>query len=340
MLVDAVGAACEEYWRVLKSRGKKGKGKEKDAGQAQLLWEQFCGWLEEMADETEDEDLVRARPLESERLSLTSFTFTARFPFRQPRFGSRRSSSFPIPVPRPPPTPPANRSTSVRCPVAREEGDQGLRFGRDAARTAGASLGCANRDVRVAFDLGEGRSIAVDTGDPCSAFQLEAVGPLCRLHGANGGVDRRCREVVRVVDPTSTPHRRRPSRLVRIDLHRTCRPSASRTPSPPLRALPHHHRARLFPAQTPLAPLFRPFPLALLPLFRPRPIRSSTLLRPSLPATDLRANRLSPRSRARRMALVRRGTRPHRTGRQEPGSLEAGKGRCEAQEGRGRVEEV
>ncbi|BGP33859.1 U3 snoRNP protein [Rhodotorula toruloides] len=57
-LVDAVGAACEEYWRVLKSKGKKGKGKEKEAGQAQSLWEQFCGWLEEMADETDDEDLL------------------------------------------------------------------------------------------------------------------------------------------------------------------------------------------------------------------------------------------------------------------------------------------
>lgn len=58
-LVDAVGTACDEYWTVLRTKGKKGKGKADEAGQAQLLWEQFCGWLEEMADETDDEDLVR-----------------------------------------------------------------------------------------------------------------------------------------------------------------------------------------------------------------------------------------------------------------------------------------
>ncbi|BGP50153.1 U3 snoRNP protein [Rhodotorula kratochvilovae] len=64
-LVDAVGKACEEYWRVLKGlKAKKGKGKEREGegvraqAQAQQMWEQFCGWLEEMAEETEDEDLL------------------------------------------------------------------------------------------------------------------------------------------------------------------------------------------------------------------------------------------------------------------------------------------
>ncbi|GAA5914415.1 hypothetical protein JCM8208_002845 [Rhodotorula glutinis] len=68
-LVDAVGKACDEYWGVLKGLGggrkaAKGKGKEREgegdeAGtRAQHMWEQFCGWLEEVADETDDEDLL------------------------------------------------------------------------------------------------------------------------------------------------------------------------------------------------------------------------------------------------------------------------------------------
>ncbi|GAA6056822.1 hypothetical protein JCM3770_003586 [Rhodotorula araucariae] len=64
-LVDAVGNACEEYWRVLKGlRAKKGKGKEREGegsqaqAQALRMWEQFCGWLEEMAEQTEDEELL------------------------------------------------------------------------------------------------------------------------------------------------------------------------------------------------------------------------------------------------------------------------------------------
>lgn len=66
-LVDAVGKACAEYWTVLKKTGtaavgKKGKGKEREVGpQEQLLWEQFSGWLEEMADHADEdsEELVR-----------------------------------------------------------------------------------------------------------------------------------------------------------------------------------------------------------------------------------------------------------------------------------------
>ncbi|GAA5918748.1 hypothetical protein JCM6882_007721 [Rhodosporidiobolus microsporus] len=57
-LVDAVGKACEEYWKVLKGLGKKGKGKEREGVKAQEIWEQFCAWLEEMAEETEDDDLL------------------------------------------------------------------------------------------------------------------------------------------------------------------------------------------------------------------------------------------------------------------------------------------
>lgn len=64
-LVDAIGKACEEYWTVLKKlkADKKGKGKERDQAstspQAQQLWERFSGWLEEMAEQTDEEDLVR-----------------------------------------------------------------------------------------------------------------------------------------------------------------------------------------------------------------------------------------------------------------------------------------
>ncbi|GAA5825398.1 hypothetical protein JCM11251_006966 [Rhodosporidiobolus azoricus] len=57
-LVDAVGKACEEYWKVLKGLGKKGKGKEREGVKTQQIWEQFAAWLEEMADETKDDDLL------------------------------------------------------------------------------------------------------------------------------------------------------------------------------------------------------------------------------------------------------------------------------------------
>ncbi|GAA5878944.1 hypothetical protein JCM8547_003254 [Rhodosporidiobolus lusitaniae] len=60
-LVDAVGQAAEEYWKVLKGLGKKsleGKGQEQEGVKAQEIWEKFCGWLEEMADEVENEDLL------------------------------------------------------------------------------------------------------------------------------------------------------------------------------------------------------------------------------------------------------------------------------------------
>lgn len=65
-LVDAIGKGCEEYWTVLKKlkADKKGKGKERDQAstspQAQQLWERFSGWLEEMAEQTEEQDLVRS----------------------------------------------------------------------------------------------------------------------------------------------------------------------------------------------------------------------------------------------------------------------------------------
>ncbi|GAA5922923.1 hypothetical protein JCM1841_004474 [Sporobolomyces salmonicolor] len=57
-LVDAVGKAAEEYWAVLKKAGKKGKGKAKETEGMQKIWEQFAAWLEDMAEETEDEDLL------------------------------------------------------------------------------------------------------------------------------------------------------------------------------------------------------------------------------------------------------------------------------------------
>ena len=62
--MDAVGKVAGEYWKVLKKNGRKvkGKGKAKEGeGESivQKVWERFAAWLEEMAEETEDEDLVR-----------------------------------------------------------------------------------------------------------------------------------------------------------------------------------------------------------------------------------------------------------------------------------------
>ncbi|GAA5977679.1 hypothetical protein JCM10908_005054 [Rhodotorula pacifica] len=83
-LVDAIGKACDEYWSVLKKLGglasKKGKGKEKEAEsspQARQLWERFSGWLEEMAEQTEEEDLLEylSANLESALSSAPSSAF-------------------------------------------------------------------------------------------------------------------------------------------------------------------------------------------------------------------------------------------------------------------------
>lgn len=55
--VDAVGEVVEEYWKACK--GKKGKGKGKE--QASIaVWERFCTWLEEVEEESDDENLVRS----------------------------------------------------------------------------------------------------------------------------------------------------------------------------------------------------------------------------------------------------------------------------------------
>ncbi|KAG0653551.1 U3 snoRNP protein [Rhodotorula mucilaginosa] len=82
-LVDAIGKACEEYWTVLKKlkADKKGKGKERDQAstspQAQQLWERFSGWLEEMAEQTDEEDLLEylSANLESALSSAPSSAF-------------------------------------------------------------------------------------------------------------------------------------------------------------------------------------------------------------------------------------------------------------------------
>lgn len=55
-LVDAVGSTVEVYWKACKGRKGKGKGKEKAPVK---VWEAFCAWLEEMAEEVEEENLVR-----------------------------------------------------------------------------------------------------------------------------------------------------------------------------------------------------------------------------------------------------------------------------------------
>ncbi|KAL8287363.1 hypothetical protein RQP46_003815 [Phenoliferia psychrophenolica] len=54
-LVDAVGAVVDEFWKACK--GKKGKGKEREKAPVEV-WERFCGWLEEMEDESTDENLT------------------------------------------------------------------------------------------------------------------------------------------------------------------------------------------------------------------------------------------------------------------------------------------
>ncbi|GAA5913858.1 snoRNA-binding rRNA-processing protein UTP6 [Sporobolomyces salmoneus] len=60
-LVDAVGKITTDYWKVLKKSGKKGskgKGKGKEIDEPlQKVWETFAGWLEEMDEFVEDEDL-------------------------------------------------------------------------------------------------------------------------------------------------------------------------------------------------------------------------------------------------------------------------------------------
>lgn len=53
--VDAVGAVVEEYWKACKGKKGKGKGKEKASME---VWESFCTWLEEMEQESQDENLV------------------------------------------------------------------------------------------------------------------------------------------------------------------------------------------------------------------------------------------------------------------------------------------
>jgi len=128
-LVDAVGKACDEYWGVLKGLGgrkaAKGKGKERegdDAGaRAQQMWEQFCGWLEEVADETDDEDLVRLSLSLSPSPSLSlappssSASLTLRFTRSSPSF--RPTSRPRSPPPRRPPSSPSSTCATSSAPL-------------------------------------------------------------------------------------------------------------------------------------------------------------------------------------------------------------------------------
>ncbi|KAK4700258.1 U3 small nucleolar RNA-associated protein 6, partial [Phenoliferia sp. Uapishka_3] len=54
-LVDCVGRCVEEFWKACK--GKKGKGKEREKVSTEV-WESFCGWLEEVEEESTDENLT------------------------------------------------------------------------------------------------------------------------------------------------------------------------------------------------------------------------------------------------------------------------------------------
>lgn len=58
-LVDAVGQVVDEYWKACK--GKKGKGREREKAPVEV-WEAFCQWLEDMEDESDDENLVHPPP--------------------------------------------------------------------------------------------------------------------------------------------------------------------------------------------------------------------------------------------------------------------------------------
>lgn len=57
-LVDAVGECVEVYWKACK--GRKGKGKSKEKASVKV-WEGFCEWLEGMAEQTDEENLVSLR---------------------------------------------------------------------------------------------------------------------------------------------------------------------------------------------------------------------------------------------------------------------------------------
>lgn len=52
-LVDAIAYATEVYWKACK--GKKGKSKDRAPV---AVWESFCGWLEEISEDVDDENLV------------------------------------------------------------------------------------------------------------------------------------------------------------------------------------------------------------------------------------------------------------------------------------------
>lgn len=108
-LVDAVGKATEEYWKVLKGLGKKakkGKGKESEGGvAAQAIYEQFAAWLEGLAEETDDKDLVRSPFLACLRSSAHRFLHSS---------SSLRPTSLPFSSP-PLPTPSFPSSTSANC---------------------------------------------------------------------------------------------------------------------------------------------------------------------------------------------------------------------------------
>ncbi|GAA5940550.1 snoRNA-binding rRNA-processing protein UTP6 [Sporobolomyces koalae] len=61
--VDAVGRTASEYWAFLKqhSAAKRGKGKGRETRRGEIskdVWERFAAWLEAMAEETEDPDLL------------------------------------------------------------------------------------------------------------------------------------------------------------------------------------------------------------------------------------------------------------------------------------------
>lgn len=66
-LVDAVGECVEVYWKACK--GRKGKGKSKEKASVKV-WERFCEWLEGMAEQTDEENLVSCLELASRSMEL------------------------------------------------------------------------------------------------------------------------------------------------------------------------------------------------------------------------------------------------------------------------------
>ena len=120
--VDAVGEVVEEYWKAC--QGKKGKGKGKEQAST-AVWERFCSWLEEMEDESQDENLVRPLFLPS-RLFADDVSIDY-FPHFESHVGTSDRPNLINASPPPPSTSPANYSASSNDPHFRQTSHHPIR---------------------------------------------------------------------------------------------------------------------------------------------------------------------------------------------------------------------